>query len=160
MHFNPRAPSGARLDVKFVIFDLLNFNPRAPSGARPKGRGDQGGFFVFQSARSKRSATITLGQISAHVEMSIRERYFNPRAPSGARQTGRAREADHGNFNPRAPSGARRSSSIRSLRTIAISIRALQAERDGGAFWRENTTYCISIRALQAERDVIQINPY
>ena len=33
-NFNPRAPCGARLQLKPQLFDFLDFNPRAPCGAR------------------------------------------------------------------------------------------------------------------------------
>ena len=59
MHFNPRAPRGARPSRGFTRpHTTVNFNPRAPRGARPlpaPGEALQGG-------------------------------YFNPRAPRGARQ--------------------------------------------------------------------------
>ena len=38
-NFNPRAPCGARLQLKPQLFDFLDFNPRAPCGARQKFEG-------------------------------------------------------------------------------------------------------------------------
>ena len=34
MHFNPRAPCGARLPLAMQIYNHYHFNPRAPCGAR------------------------------------------------------------------------------------------------------------------------------
>ena len=60
LHFNPRAPCGARLaESMHSPYFHHNFNPRAPCGARQQ-QEDLGGFDL----------------------------YFNPRAPCGARQFG------------------------------------------------------------------------
>ena len=34
LYFNPRAPCGARLFMRFLTANAENFNPRAPCGAR------------------------------------------------------------------------------------------------------------------------------
>ena len=78
-NFNPRAPCGARLQLKPQLFDFLDFNPRAPCGAR---RFSNDGF------------TIKIC-ISTHAPLAGRDDYldgsafgllyFNPRAPCGAR---------------------------------------------------------------------------
>ena len=62
IHFNPRAPCGARLRWRFRLFRYRHFNPRAPCGARRLRRGGRHGFL-----------------------------YFNPRAPCGARRHGDVR---------------------------------------------------------------------
>ena len=102
-HFNPRAPCGARLGYRVVMWILKNFNPRAPCGARRRE-----------------------GSAENHAA------HFNPRAPCGARpghppklklssvfqSTGSVWSPTRGsgrlipaveNFNPRAPCGARHS---------------------------------------------------
>ena len=56
LHFNPRAPCGARRSLTATLTMLMNFNPRAPCGARP----------------GRRTSCST-------------RKYFNPRAPCGAR---------------------------------------------------------------------------
>ena len=55
---------------------------------------------VFQSTRPLRGAT-------KMTEKEFLERYFNPRAPCGARRQGTDNGARRSNFNPRAPCGAR-----------------------------------------------------
>ena len=59
------------------------------------------------------------------------ERYFNPRAPCGARpgQSGAA-ERRYQNFNPRAPCGARPAAASRPGQRTGISIHAPHAGRD------------------------------
>ena len=101
MNFNPRAPYGARPNIRGVWMWWHSFNPRAPCGAR-----------------RSRSSLLTERQ------------GFNPRAPCGARRTidhirhsltlvsihaprmgrdlwGVANPRQHDRFNPRAPCGAR-----------------------------------------------------
>ena len=102
MNFNPRAPRGARRLNHVVPPPAAYFNPRAPRGAR---RGREGVGIMrlkFQSTRPSRGATrgvcvcLILRQISIHAPLAGRDsrpqretsstRYFNPRAPRGARQ--------------------------------------------------------------------------
>ncbi len=77
---------------------------------------------------------------------------FNPRAPSGARQTRTNHDSRRTAFqSARSKRSATRCSFIITAFSV-ISIRALQAERDMGRRQQGNGLQ-ISIRALQAERD-------
>ena len=79
-YFNPRAPYGARLLRKVLVFLDIQ----------------------FQSTRPIRGATLTPSACS-------QRSYFNPRAPYGARPAEGPVRQDRGtDFNPRAPYGARR----------------------------------------------------
>ena len=78
-NFNPRAPCGARLQLKPQLFDFLDFNPRAPCGARLN---------ELTHPSNHRG-------ISTHAPLAGRDESskiivfallnFNPRAPCGAR---------------------------------------------------------------------------
>ena len=155
LDFNPRAPRGARhIAIPSSRQNILYFNPRAPRGAR-----------LLQTENWKSIMTISIhvpreghdflrGLLHLHLFISIhvpREghdpnfgqyqhppKYFNPRAPRGARQqlaynlfvkalisihvpreghddiTSAGLRCWH-NFNPRAPRGAR-PSQLRALR--------------------------------------------
>ena len=83
-------------------------------------------------------------------------RYFNPRAPSGARRRADVRRRERVYFNPRAPSGARRRLSLQEPQHLLISIHALRAERDSVST-ELDTKIPISIHALRAERDLVDI---
>ena len=125
MHFNPRAPYGARLCIVEDRPPYRYFNPRAPSGARlppglhhltPHG---------FQSTRPIRGAT------KAYPSPWRQSMHFNPRAPYGARH-GRRRgvsqrrkisiHAPHTGRDPDRPCGH--------LRNKLISIHAPHTGRD------------------------------
>ena len=101
-----------------------DFNPRAPCGARQTGKKEGTTPKIFQSTRPVRGATgkpsLTIYDlvISIHAPRAGRDqsgsypepfqRYFNPRAPCGARLAGSEyREIAMSDFNPRAPCGAR-----------------------------------------------------
>ena len=101
-----------------------HFNPRAPCGARPVQQAPPAARYNrFQSTRPMRGATVTRVVtlvtivISIHAPHAGRDiwreppwspaRYFNPRAPCGARQPRRRSEGPVRYFNPRAPCGAR-----------------------------------------------------
>ena len=102
-NFNPRAPHGARLvEHRRDRHVLRDFNPRAPHGARPRRAGSYAVVVGFQSTRPAWGATglrpetrRNLG-ISIHAPRMGRDarikhcvlvcRYFNPRAPHGARR--------------------------------------------------------------------------
>ena len=127
-NFNPRAPCGARLQLKPQLFDFLDFNPRAPCGAR---RFSNDGFtikicisthaplagrdrrdlifciipFAFQPTRPLRGATV---QYNKYV---VTDTDFNPRAPCGARPCYFLLTEGIPYFNPRAPCGARQQKS-------------------------------------------------
>ena len=146
-YFNPRAPCGARLGPNFSRLDVEHFNPRAPCGARPVAGSGSAATPRFQSTRPMRGATRGGRQREPETDISIHaphagrdtisprgaggSRYFNPRAPCGARphrqpvrggadvisihapHAGRDRIPARATsipryFNPRAPCGARR----------------------------------------------------
>ena len=127
-NFNPRAPCGARLQLKPQLFDFLDFNPRAPCGARHgRGRRESAGR-RFQPTRPLRGATSAtrdyrcLARISTHAPLAGRDlqnrpltsrRRFQPTRPlRGATRPRRwASMGTSTYFNPRAPCGARRASS-------------------------------------------------
>ena len=101
-HFNPRAPCGARrrYDTRYRRHRWY-FNPRAPCGARLTQYYSTTQIIEFQSTRPVRGATVS-NQFFAdiYVFQSTRpvrgatpglsaergeQKYFNPRAPCGAR---------------------------------------------------------------------------
>ena len=120
-YFNPRAPCGARLcSLLRSIRCAHHFNPRAPCGARlyvdlpapflPK---------IFQPTRPLRGATASAAghdaadDISIHAPLAGRDctaltpcrqaRYFNPRAPCGARRIFPRSSALRSGFQPTRP---------------------------------------------------------
>ena len=124
-HFNPRAPYGARRPDRWRSCGPAYFNPRAPYGARLQVqiliRTDKiisihaphtgrdwlmvpGILYTweFQSTRPIRGAT------SGSCTSWPTVRYFNPRAPYGARPPTSLTPSRPAYFNPRAPYGARR----------------------------------------------------
>ena len=70
-------------------------------GATPLATAASASYSVFQSTRPIRGAT---GDIRGGIILS---KYFNPRAPYGARRSGRSSTPGRSHFNPRAPYGAR-----------------------------------------------------
>ncbi len=123
--FNPRAPCGARHNLKLKTLLLrkfqstrpvrgatfarlmaddaaTGFNPRAPCGARPGTSGANGTMWVFQSTRPVRGATSAGHNLTALWEVSIHA----PRA--GRDRPATQRIGNDTRFNPRAPCGARR----------------------------------------------------
>ena len=81
IHFNPRAPYGARLTGPVIqTITRNNFNPRAPYGARPLFNLLVALLYLFQSTRPIRGATTP----SRHMRQKP-QKNFNPRAPYGAR---------------------------------------------------------------------------
>ena len=81
--------------------ERLHFNPRAPCGARLGIEGNDHQTPLFQSTRPLRGATSWYSMPWAS------NCYFNPRAPCGARQWRSGWQAGCSYFNPRAPCGAR-----------------------------------------------------
>ena len=125
LHFNPRAPCGARHQRGRGGYRHGHFNPRAPCGAR-------------------REFDTMIGEIIGN---------FNPRAPCGARLCRvEVAEARHGFQSTRSLRSAT-CRSLPQTRRRGISIHALLAERDRtGLPCRTRNT--ISIHALLAERDL------
>ena len=102
-YFNPRAPYGARRTAQRFRVLRGGISIHAPHTGRDRGyicvanRGVE-----FQSTRPIRGATLKL------VSWMEGKRYFNPRAPYGARPSADVRRhTDGSDFNPRAPYGAR-----------------------------------------------------
>ena len=56
-YFNPRAPHGARPAARVEIYPCADFNPRAPHGARQRRRALERRFTTFQSTRPAWGAT-------------------------------------------------------------------------------------------------------
>ena len=78
-NFNPRAPCGARLQLKPQLFDFLDFNPRAPCGAR---RFSNDGFTI-KICISTHAPLAGRDESSKIIVFALLN--FNPRAPCGAR---------------------------------------------------------------------------
>ena len=148
LHFNPRAPYGARLPEQQLVAvdDVISIH--APHTGR-----DLGGLLLQPR-----------DQISIHAphtgrDVDPRRRwtallYFNPRAPYGARLQPHRTEVRLTDFNPRAPYGARPTSTrVRSSSSRFQSTRPIRGatRRDGAAGARPN----ISIHAPHTGRDDI-----
>ena len=104
-YFNPRAPCGARPSASSPRTLRSHFNPRAPCGARQRSVFRLVAVVEFQSTRPVRGATDVQKFSKEVVDISIhapragrdpcprtrasRGRYFNPRAPCGARRPAR-----------------------------------------------------------------------
>ena len=126
LHFNPRAPCGARQQVGFSwggdwkfqptrplrgatrlgsswLWALRYFNPRAPCGARRHVRVSLARAISFQPTRPLRGATVT--RCLEVVQLLL----FQPTRPlRGATNSPVFGVSCPANFNPRAPCGARR----------------------------------------------------
>ena len=148
VHFNPRAPYGARPQPGGYVFLLELISIHAPHTGRDMCRSSVSGpSSRFQSTRPIRGATTT----RPHSITSKED--FNPRAPYGARldriddaflvdlisihapHTGRdasgsCARASRSNFNPRAPYGARPPRRPAAKRPVLISIHAPHTGRD------------------------------
>ena len=103
LHFNPRAPCGARRTYTSSESTPADFNPRAPCGARRRTLPPSTAYILFQSTCPLRGTTRTRvllrggRTISIHVPLAGHDTYgitckrsawmyFNPRAPCGARR--------------------------------------------------------------------------
>ena len=125
MHFNPRAPCGARRRSILHGFQIFNISIHAPlAGRDPVWRAMPNAWGPFQSTRPLRGATMA-SDISCMVMC-----YFNPRAPCGARPPGNPWSRRPAHFNPRAPCGARHGTFVSVHGYSAISIHAPLAGRD------------------------------
>ena len=146
LHFNPRAPCGARLCASSAITMLQLFQSTRPV------RGATVGFITrlaaaeFQSTRPVRGATAHRAQvvvelfISIHapragrdprsVSFPVARSYFNPRAPCGARLTGGMQTIPSARFQSTRPvRGATLPQQPCNYRS-RISIHAPRAGRD------------------------------
>ena len=150
------------------ILIIRNFNPRAPYGARPRKQRLINAFTISihapHTGRDRRSFLgFVFRPISIHAPHTGRDnlswynrykrRYFNPRAPYGARpvisfvcahsrlfQSTRpirgatlcenCRQITSSNFNPRAPYGARQEFHLIRQPGLCISIHAPHTGRD------------------------------
>ena len=170
IHFNPRAPCGARRPARTYCGTSGNFNPRAPCGARLTHARSRPG-------RSYFNPRAPCGARRGQGCSSSRRTYFNPRAPCGARQgpVGPSKGAE--DFNPRAPCGARlpmaprvvRAAQFQSTRPVRgatmgqaareadgwISIHAPRAGRDIYLVPQVGVLFVISIHAPRAGRDFV-----
>ena len=115
---------GATLTKILDSQQMIHFNPRAPYGARPKPLSATRLPPTFQSTRPIRGATPPA--ISARPSA----RYFNPRAPYGARRSISLCALTHKHFNPRAPYGARHTAQQQKPQNAIISIHAPHTGRD------------------------------
>ena len=95
----PLAGHDARLRLRTGL--RLHFNPRAPCGARRLTIGQLHLHPPFQSTCPLRGTT------KMEDEINDKTRYFNPRAPCGARRQYAHTSPRSKHFNPRAPCGAR-----------------------------------------------------
>ena len=97
MHFNPRAPCGARHITRACKSLLPYFNPRAPCGARLH---DLRRFLVGQAFQSTRPVW---GATRAAALVCAISTHFNPRAPCGARQRRASKWGSRGTFQSTRP---------------------------------------------------------
>jgi len=171
MYFNPRAPRGARPFSWRISCPSRTFQSTRPAWGATKAKLDATDALVFQSTRPAWGATLTIsnpakstgisihaprvGRDPLHICLFSRCKYFNPRAPRGARpQEGGVNTNSYGfqstrpawgatnflkksfglfrNFNPRAPRGARLCTTFEFTRKILISIHAPRVGRDHG----------------------------
>ena len=101
--FQPTRPlRGATVFGAVVLRMLIHFNPRAPCGARPVTKINVVTEITFQPTRPLRGATASPGGLAPTIW-----RNFNPRAPCGARPPPSSPPQCPRHFNPRAPCGAR-----------------------------------------------------
>ena len=100
--FNPRAPCGARHPntVWLPVSDVISIH--APRAGRDGGGRPDPIFFTIISIHAPRA-----GRDSRPARAIEVIRYFNPRAPCGARLPSSPCYTSHQYFNPRAPCGAR-----------------------------------------------------
>ena len=141
IHFNPRAPCGARHDLRAGQGPRSEISIHAPRAGRDASSRLVSVFFIkFQSTRPVRGATRSpcgqgrhsryfkprapCGARLSTVPLTKSLVYFNPRAPCGARPRTPFRPLFPANFNPRAPCGARRSTVYGALSPCYFNPRA------------------------------------
>ena len=124
----------------------LNFNPRAPCGARHRSPLWLGNSMPFQSTRPLRGATIIRWRrgdkvmISIHAPLAgrdpdwqqrqLRQDYFNPRAPCGARRFKASYAEISDAFQSTRPLRGATGVFVLSISGVGISIHAPLAGRD------------------------------
>ncbi len=148
MHFNPRAPCGARLLWFKYSTEFIYFNPRAPCGARRTEHGEAVIREKFQSTRPVWGATKAAAGdrprqlISIHAPRVGRDglhALFVQQGRISIHAPRVGRDAQPGerswlcaDFNPRAPCGARLQLSPLPMYGSGISIHAPRVGRDSG----------------------------
>ena len=135
-NFNPRAPCGARLLPADLAALLGQFQPTRPlRGATPIFSARFAQTFLFQPTRPLRGATgifhdlLFLILISTHAPLAGRDRDRRRLLPRGKY------------FNPRAPCGARLCKVLRPALFLPISTHAPLAGRDKKAFAQKQNQY-------------------
>ncbi len=148
--------------------DQACFNPRAPRGARRQSLGGYGGRVEFQSTRPARGATspirnpLPLRTVSIHAPRAgrdsltpatgIRSRCFNPRAPRGARPSGRHGAASPIRFQSTRPARGATEPWRRRARMADVSIHAPRAGRDDSSTQGGIESLCFNPRAPRGAR--------
>ena len=125
LNFNPRAPCGARRFNGEILTQIVAFQSTRPMRGATKKTLYIVVVYIFQSTRPMRGATC--GLLRRYVGAV---RYFNPRAPCGARLNQNNVRNFAAYFNPRAPCGARRFRRFCWRYGRPISIHAPHAGRD------------------------------
>ena len=123
------------------------FNPRAPRGARRQLRGNRVRTSAFQSTRPAWGATDVTRAMAAVANVSIH-------APRVGRDMFSVSSAPPRRFNPRAPRGARRPERIISLAVI-VSIHAPRVGRDRFAAAQLTPRHCFNPRAPRGARRLL-----
>ena len=125
MNFNPRAPYGARPNIRGVWMWWHSFNPRAPCRARP--------------------ANLTIGYLATTVSIHAPHAGRDHASPQHSSWTC--------SFNPRAPCGARQCRHRLRPWQHPVSIHAPRVGRDGWrSLTRGSST--VSIHAPRVGRDM------
>ena len=155
IHFNPRAPYGARRRPKIPIAPpISNFNPRAPYGARRISVLSGKRFQLFQSTRPIRGAT------SEPKRYQNQQSGFQSTRPiRGATRAGISIHKTGHNFNPRAPYGARPAVTTGLSWASRISIHAPHTGRDVCCLAADGLVSRISIHAPHTGRDGLHPEP-
>ncbi len=169
-YFNPRAPCGARPPITRPRSGIARFQSTRPlRGATPQTRHSVF-FLLFQSTRPLRGATkgqhgLTMSDcISIHAPLAGRDlaskgtitkrRYFNPRAPCGARPVGIQCRGLQTAISIHAPLAGRDNGVQGGKLGVLISIHAPLAGRDCGLLVGFLVDFTISIHAPLAGRDI------
>ena len=148
MHFNPRAPCGARRCEEVTLPWIIYFNPRAPCGARRTVRSPVIGANAFQSTRPMRGATNDWGTGSFDWEISIH-------APHAGRD-GSDTEAPASLFRFQSTRPMRGATGLFILIWASVIFQSTRPMRGATNHWKEfNGENTISIHAPHAGRDPV-----